>query len=118
MRRYTNSPPARDGGLTFNSWWSCHIETGILCGIHTGTPCQRKTRSSTRDPGHEGAPDAVRLGPLHGYGIDRRIEQISGDHVLLNQGTIYASLARLQQRGWIAAEWVCRKTTGKGSSTP
>ena len=45
------------------------------------------------------------LGPLHGYGIARRIEQVSGDKVLLNQGTIYASLVRLQQRGWIAAEW-------------
>jgi transcriptional regulator len=45
------------------------------------------------------------MGPLHGYGIARRIEQISGDEVLLNQGTIYASLARLQNRGWIAAEW-------------
>lgn len=45
------------------------------------------------------------MGSLHGYGIARRIEQISGDAVLLNQGTIYASLVRLQQRGWIAAEW-------------
>ena len=45
------------------------------------------------------------LGPLHGYGIARRIEQLSGDEVLLNQGTIYASLIRLQQRGWITAKW-------------
>jgi len=45
------------------------------------------------------------IGPLHGYAIARRIEQISGNQVLLNQGTIYASLVRLQQRGWIAAEW-------------
>jgi PadR family transcriptional regulator, regulatory protein PadR len=45
------------------------------------------------------------LGPLHGYGIARRIEQVSGNAVLLNQGTIYASLVRLQQRGWISAEW-------------
>ncbi len=45
------------------------------------------------------------LGSLHGYGIARRIEQASGDQVLLNQGTIYASLVRLQQRGWISAEW-------------
>jgi transcriptional regulator len=45
------------------------------------------------------------MGPLHGYGIARRIEQISGNEVLLNQGTIYASLVRLQQRGWISAEW-------------
>ena len=45
------------------------------------------------------------LGPLHGYGVARRIEQIS-EHVLqLNQGTIYASLLRLQQRRWIAASW-------------
>ena len=45
------------------------------------------------------------LGQQHGYGIARRIEQVSGDQVLLNQGTIYASLVRLQQRGWIAAKW-------------
>ncbi len=45
------------------------------------------------------------LGPLHGYGLARRIEQLGGDGVLLNQGTIYASLVRLQQRGWISAEW-------------
>ncbi len=45
------------------------------------------------------------LGHLHGYGIARRIEQVSGNQVLLNQGTIYASLVRLQQRGWIGAKW-------------
>jgi PadR family transcriptional regulator, regulatory protein PadR len=45
------------------------------------------------------------MGALHGYGIARRIEQVSGNEVLLNQGTIYASLVRLQQRGWIAAKW-------------
>jgi PadR family transcriptional regulator, regulatory protein PadR len=39
------------------------------------------------------------------YGIARRIEQVNGHEVLLNQGTIYASLVRLQQRGWISAEW-------------
>src|ERR1039458_6790083 len=39
------------------------------------------------------------MGALHGYGIARRIEQVSGDEILLNQGTIYASLVRLQQRG-------------------
>ena len=45
------------------------------------------------------------MGPLHGYGIARRIEQTSRNQVLLNQGTIYASLVRLQHRGWIASEW-------------
>src|SRR5271154_4237218 len=45
------------------------------------------------------------MGSQHGYGIARRIEQVSGDKVLLNQGTIYAALVRLQNRGWISAEW-------------
>jgi transcriptional regulator len=45
------------------------------------------------------------MGTLHGYGIARRIEQVSRNAILLNQGTIYASLVRLQQRGWIAGEW-------------
>ena len=45
------------------------------------------------------------MGPTHGYGIARRIEQVSGNEILLNQGTIYASLVRLQQRRWISAEW-------------
>ena len=45
------------------------------------------------------------LGTQHGYGIARRIEQISDDVLQLNQGTIYASLLRLQQRRWIAAAW-------------
>ena len=45
------------------------------------------------------------LGPLHGFGIARRIEQVSGDAVLLNQGTIYPALVRLEDRGWIASDW-------------
>ena len=45
------------------------------------------------------------MGPLHGYGIARRIEQVSEHALELNQGTIYASLLRLVQRGWIKAEW-------------
>lgn len=45
------------------------------------------------------------MGPLHGYGVARRIEQLSGDEVLLNQGTVYPSLLRLTQRGWIESKW-------------
>ena len=45
------------------------------------------------------------MGPLHGYGIARRIEQVGADSLCLNQGTIYASLVRLQQGGFIKAEW-------------
>ncbi len=45
------------------------------------------------------------MGPLHGYGIARRIEQISEEALQLNQGTIYASLVRLLQRRWISAAW-------------
>jgi PadR family transcriptional regulator, regulatory protein PadR len=45
------------------------------------------------------------MGPLHGYGIARRIEQLSDELLQLNQGTIYASLLRLQQRRWITSTW-------------
>jgi transcriptional regulator, Acidobacterial, PadR-family len=45
------------------------------------------------------------LGPLHGYGIARRIEQVSGDRLELNQGTIYPALLKLEQLGWIRAKW-------------
>ena len=45
------------------------------------------------------------MGPLHGYGIARRIEQVSGQTLILNQGTIYPALLRLEQRRWIKAEW-------------
>jgi PadR family transcriptional regulator len=45
------------------------------------------------------------IGPLHGYGIARRIEQISEDALQINQGTIYASLVRLMQKRWISGAW-------------
>ena len=45
------------------------------------------------------------LGPLHGYGIARRIEQVSGDLLSLNQGTLYPALLRLEQKGWINSKW-------------
>ena len=45
------------------------------------------------------------LGPLHGYGVARRIEQVAEGVLTLNQGTIYPALLRLEQRGWIASEW-------------
>jgi PadR family transcriptional regulator, regulatory protein PadR len=45
------------------------------------------------------------LGPLHGFGIARRIEQISGAALHLNQGTLYPALVRLEQRGWIRSSW-------------
>ena len=45
------------------------------------------------------------LGPLHGYGLARRIEQVSAGALALNQGTLYPALLRLEQRGWIASKW-------------
>ena len=45
------------------------------------------------------------MGPLHGYGIARRIEQVAEGALALNQGTIYPALLRLEQKGWIASEW-------------
>jgi PadR family transcriptional regulator PadR len=45
------------------------------------------------------------LGPLHGFGIARRIEQVSDQVLTLNEGTVYTSLLRLQQQGWIDSDW-------------
>ena len=45
------------------------------------------------------------LGPLHGYGIAQRIQQVSEDLLHLNQGTLYPALLRLEQRGWISSKW-------------
>ena len=50
------------------------------------------------------------MGPLHGYGIARRIEQVSGNTLALNQGTIYPALLRLEQRGWLKSEWGTSET--------
>ena len=48
---------------------------------------------------------AVSLGPLHGYGVLLRIEQISGDRLEIPQGSLYPALYRLEHEGWIASEW-------------
>jgi PadR family transcriptional regulator PadR len=45
------------------------------------------------------------MGPLHGYGISQRIQQISEDLLQLNQGTLYPALLRLEQQGWVKSEW-------------
>ncbi len=80
------------------------------CYLHVEMPQEEKMTESKLDL-LQGTLDLLvmrtlaSMGSLHGYGIARRIEQVSGDEILLNQGTIYASLVRLQQRGWISAEW-------------
>ena len=55
------------------------------------------------------------LGPLHGYGVARRLEQLSEDLLRLNEGTVYASLLRLQQQGWIRSEWGTSEANRKAS---
>jgi PadR family transcriptional regulator, regulatory protein PadR len=45
------------------------------------------------------------IGPMHGYGIARRIEQISRDVLQLNQGTLYPALLRMEQEGWVSCKW-------------
>ena len=52
----------------------------------------------------------LELGPLHGFGLARRIEQVSKNLVTLNQGSVYPALLRLQQHGWITAEWGVSET--------
>lgn len=83
-----------------------HEVVVLSCGYNTGGPLAESKLDLL-----QGTLDLMVLqtlaamGSMHGYGIARRIEQVSGDQVLLNQGTIYASLVRLQQRGWISSEW-------------
>jgi PadR family transcriptional regulator, regulatory protein PadR len=65
---------------------------------------------STRFPFPQGTLDMLilqilSLGPAHGYGIARRLEQISRSVVHVNQGSLYPALHRLQQKGWLPAEW-------------
>jgi hypothetical protein len=57
------------------------------------------------------------MGPLHGFGIALRVQQISKDLLQLNQGTLYPALLRLEQRGWITSKWAFRKTTARRSTT-
>ena len=53
------------------------------------------------------------MGQLHGYGIARRIEQISGDALQLSQGSVHPALIRLEQEGWIRADWGISETNRK-----
>jgi PadR family transcriptional regulator PadR len=53
------------------------------------------------------------MGPLHGFGIARRLEQLSEEVLHLNEGTVYTSLLRLQQQGWITAEWGASENSRK-----
>ena len=50
------------------------------------------------------------MGPLHGYAIARRIEQVSADQLAINQGTLYPALLKLQQHGWISSKWGASST--------
>ena len=52
----------------------------------------------------------VALGPIHGYAIAQRIQQISGDFFQLQQGSLYPALHRLEDRGWLKAEWKATET--------
>src|SRR6266849_3485498 len=53
------------------------------------------------------------MGPIHGFGIAQRIQQISDDLLRLNQGTLYPALLRLEQRGWITSKWGVSETNRK-----
>jgi PadR family transcriptional regulator, regulatory protein PadR len=53
------------------------------------------------------------MGPLHGYGIAQRVQQVSEDLLKLNQGTLYPALLRLEQRGWISAKWGASESNRK-----
>jgi PadR family transcriptional regulator PadR len=96
--------------------WTFQRRHGILMWIiQRSDGCQDQEEAEDMDPKKsevlQGTLDLMilktlhALGRLHGFGIARRIEQVSRDVLQLNEGTVYTSLLRLQQQGWIAAEW-------------
>ncbi len=87
--------------------------------MHVDRQHETKAPSSMTDPRHDipyGTLDLLvlktldTLGPLHGFGLARRIEQVSEQLVTLNQGSIYPALLRLQQQQWITAKWGVSET--------
>ena len=86
--------------------WTLHRSLAILYAMSRG-----RRRENTKSEVLQGTLDLMILktlhaiGPLHGFGIARRLEQLSQDVLHLNEGTVYTSLLRMQQAGWIAAEW-------------
>jgi PadR family transcriptional regulator, regulatory protein PadR len=86
--------------------WTLQVKKGIFPGM-----CKGRNREAQKSEVLQGTLDLMvlkvldALGPQHGYGIARRIEQVSEQVLQLNEGTVYTSLLRLQQRGWIASDW-------------
>ena len=78
----------------------------VLCNEH-----RRHSMDETRPEVLQGTLDLMilkaldALGPLHGFGLARRLEQVSGGVLRLNEGTVYTALVRLGQRGWISSSW-------------
>src|SRR6185295_16109077 len=85
--------------------WTIHRSPAIFCAMAKGTTAAKKSEVL------QGTLDLMILktlqaiGPLHGFGIARRLEQLSEEVLTLNEGTVYTSLLRLQQEGWIASAW-------------
>jgi PadR family transcriptional regulator PadR len=79
----------------------------LVCYRHTDMPSERRERVEVL----QGTLDLILLralstmGPQHAYGLAARLEQVSSDPFPLNQGTLYAALIRLEQRGWIKGAW-------------
>jgi|SRR5215471_20277797 len=77
----------------------------LLCNVQRKTRRFQKIRSAAGDARFDDSQNVQAMGPVHGFGIARRLEQLSQEVLHLNEGTVYTSLLRLQQKGWVAAEW-------------
>jgi PadR family transcriptional regulator len=100
------APPLSSRLIFVGHLWTFQWKRGIFLGMSKGrnTEAQKsEVLQGTLDLMVLKVLDA--LGPQHGYGIARRIEQVSEQVLQLNEGTVYTSLLRLQQRGWIASDW-------------
>jgi PadR family transcriptional regulator PadR len=83
-----------------------HAICAVRAALNEESPDETDSTRST--PGHARPddPQGARCArPLHGFGIARRLEQVSGDLLRLNEGTVYTALLRLGQRGWITSDW-------------
>ena len=75
------------------------------CGQEDRGQGHNEIRSAAGNSGPDDLEDTARTGPLHGFGIALRIEQVRRDVLQLNERTVYTSLLRLHQQGWIATKW-------------
>jgi hypothetical protein len=111
LRASVTSPP---NGGSQNFLWTMKRRRDIFFAMAKGAVAGTdKSERSAGDARVNGSENSA-LGLLHGFGIARRVEQVNEDVLTLNEGTVYTSLLRLQQQGWIDSEWGTSENNRRG----